>query len=111
MTMNYEGFDEMDFYTPNEIEAELEAEWENMWVEICDYANKLNLSPSYVEEEFYILGELHKPHTNPPVLNKKIADETERQAIEEYFNSKDKFYDDDNDNDNGFRFKPRPTSM
>jgi len=109
MTMDYEGFDEMDFYTPREIEAELEAQWENMWMEICDYANHLGLSPSYVEDEFYILGELQKPHTNPPLLNKKIADETERAAIEEYLNNKNKL--DDDDNNNGFRFKPRPTSM
>lgn len=107
--MDYEGFDETPEYSPDEIAAELEAEWENMWIEICDYANKLGLSPSYVEDEFYILGELHRVNTNPPVLNQRIAEETERQAIEEYYNSKDKFYDDDMHN--GFRFKPRPTDM
>ena len=73
-----------------------------MWLEICDYANHLNLSPSYVEEEFYILGELHKVDTNPPVLNQKIIQETMKQII------KDTFFDDDN---NGFRFNPRPGPM
>lgn len=101
MIMDYEGFDEMPDYSPAEIEAELEAEWENMWIEICDYANKLGLSPSYVEDEFYILGELHKVNTNPPVLNKKIVQQTMKQII------KDTFFDDNN----GFRFNPRPTDM
>lgn len=103
MIMDYEGFEDMAYYTPQEIEAELEAEWENMWIEICDYANKLGVSPSYVEDEFYILGELHKVNTNPPVLNQKIVQETMKQII------KDTFFDDDMNN--GFRYNPRPTEM
>jgi hypothetical protein len=104
MTMNYEGFDEMPEYSPDEMEAELSAEWDNMWLEICDYANQIGYSPRYVEEEFYILGELIKVNTNPPMLNKKIVQETMKQIM------RDTFGDDDTDNKK-FRFKPRPTSM
>ena len=38
----------------------LDDEFDNVWMDICEYANLIGVSPRYVEEEFYILGELIK---------------------------------------------------
>ena len=33
-------------------------EFDYFWLEVCEYANKMNLPVAYVEEEFLIDGEL-----------------------------------------------------
>ena len=43
-----------------EFQHELEAEMENWWAEVVDYAAELELPIQYIEEEFVILGELIK---------------------------------------------------
>lgn len=44
----------------NELFEELELEFDNYWMDICEYAEELGYSPRYIEEEFCIDGELVK---------------------------------------------------
>ena len=39
-------------------------EFDNFWLDVIEYANELGLPVAYVEEEFVILGELVKVHSN-----------------------------------------------
>ena len=39
-------------------------EFDNFWLDVIEYANELGLPVTYVEEEFVILGELVKVHSN-----------------------------------------------
>lgn len=52
-------------------EFDLDSEWDNEWMNICDYAEELGMSPRYIEDEFYILGQLVKVPTNPPNIRRK----------------------------------------
>lgn len=39
---------------------DIQGEFENFWMDIVDYSNELGVTPSYIEEEFLINGELVK---------------------------------------------------
>lgn len=53
-----------DCWMDNELFDELELEFDNYWMDICEYAEELGYSPRYIEEEFCIDGILEK--VNPP---------------------------------------------
>lgn len=36
-------------------------EFEDFWLEVCELAEELGVSPSYIEEEFILEGELIRP--------------------------------------------------
>lgn len=71
--------------------------FDNYWDEICEYAQSINVLPSYIEEEFLIDGELIKakepnkpnepiPPRRPP-QNKKFDYMNLEKQIEMYFGS------------------------
>lgn len=42
----------------NSLYDDLDKEFDILWLDICDMAERMGVCPSYVEEECYILGEL-----------------------------------------------------
>jgi len=85
---------EQDWLDPH-IDA-IEAEFDELWLTICDRAEMMGVSPSYIEEEFYILGELLS-------LDYKITPMLAKEVLRRMKQSRD--------DNNEFKFKPRPGSM
>ena len=75
---------------------EIEEEFDQLWLTICDRAEMLGVTPSYVEEEFYIMGELLP-------LDYKVSPMFSKELLRRMRQSRD----DNND----FKFKPRPGIM
>jgi len=69
---------EQDWLDPHT--EEIEAEFENVWLEICDMASQMGVGPSYIEEECYILGELFP-------LDPNISEELSEEVLKRYRNT------------------------
>lgn len=87
---------EQDWLDPHT--DEIEAEFEVIWLDICDMAERMGVGPSYIEEECYILGELFS-------LDPSVSEELGKEVLRRYR------HNDDKGGSDGFRFNPRPTTM
>ena len=80
----------------NAMFEELEQEFDYLWLDICDMAERMGVCPSYVEEECFILGELFPLDTT---VSPALAKDLMRRMRESRNNNSD------------FKFNPRPGSM